>query len=150
MELFAPWVEGDILFFDLDTTLVGDLSDIAAVRSPTLLQDFYFPTHVSTGMMFLPTAVRPAIWEVFSRDPQRWIQKYSAAAGEARWGDQGFLSAHGLGDAQRWQSTIPGQVYSYKAHCRGGAGLPASARVICFHGQPRPWDPSVPAAFRGA
>lgn len=151
MELFAPWVKGDILFFDLDTSLVGDLSDIAAVRPLTLLQDFYFPQHVSTGMMFLPIAVRPAIWKVFSRDPQRWMQQYSGAtAGGARWGDQGFLSAHGLGSAQRWQSVVPGQVYSYKAHCRGEASLPTNPRVICFHGQPRPWDPSVPAAFAGA
>ncbi len=69
MELFAPWVEGDLLFFDLDTSLVGDLAEIAAVRSLTLLEDFNFSAYVSSGVMFLPEADRPAIWETFSRDP---------------------------------------------------------------------------------
>jgi len=30
---------------------------------------------------------------------------------------------------------------SYKVHCR--AGVPAGARVVCFHGRPKPWDPGV-------
>jgi hypothetical protein len=53
-----------------------------------------------------------------------------------RWGDQGFLQSV-LGDCQRWQD-VAGGIYSYKAHC--SRGVPADARVICFHGKPRPWD----------
>jgi hypothetical protein len=49
-------------------------------------------------------------------------------------GDQGFLHEH-IGDAAKWQDTEP--VYSYKVHCKGK--LPADAKVVCFHGKPRPW-----------
>jgi hypothetical protein len=97
----------------------------------------------------LPELARPAIWEVFSREPQHWMRQYSGVANGARWGDQGFLSAHGLGQAQRWQSVVPGQLYSYKAHCRGRAVPPPDARVICFHGEPRPETPACPRHSAG-
>ena len=150
MELFAPWVEGDLLYFDLDTSLVGDLGDIAAVRSLTMLQDFNFAAHASSGMMFLPEAERPRIWETFARDPAHWIGHYDDPQREdARWGDQAFLTDHGLDRAQRWQSVVPDQVYSYKVHDLARDGMPPNARVICFHGQPRPWSPNVAPEFRG-
>jgi hypothetical protein len=39
----------------------------------------------------------------------------------------------------RWQELVPDQVFSYKAHIRDRA-VPPSARVVCFHGKPRPWE----------
>ena len=150
MELFAPWVEGDLLFFDLDTSLVGDLTDIAAVRSLTMMQDFNYGAHLSSTMMFLPEADRPAIWETFCRDPLGWIRHYdNPNLPNAQWGDQGFLADHGLGNAQRWQRVVPGQIYSYKADDLARRGMPGNARVICFHGQPRPWAPEVAPQFQG-
>jgi hypothetical protein len=153
MELFAPWVTGDFLYLDLDTTLVGDLTDIAQVRTLTLLRDFYYPQHAASGMMFLPEADRPKIWEVFSADPVGWVREYQSVerqqARGARWGDQAFLADHGYADAQRWQDAVPDQVVSYKAQELATRGLPPGARVICFHGQPRPWDPGVPPEFQG-
>ena len=150
MELFAPWVEGDLLFFDLDTSLVGDLGEIAAVRSLTMLQDFNFSAYASSGVMFLPQAVRPQIWETFSRDPMHWIGRYDDPhRGEARWGDQAFLCDHGFANAQRWQTVVPDQIYSYKVHDLARRGMPQNARVICFHGQPRPWAVEVAPEFQG-
>lgn len=150
MELFAPWVEGDVLYFDLDTSFVGDLTEIAAVRSLTMLRDFNFGAYVSSGVMFLPEADRQQIWDTFSRDPVRWIGHYdNPDLANARWGDQGFLSDHGLAAAQRWQDVVPGQIASYKVDELARRGLPQNVRVICFHGQPRPWAPEVAAQFRG-
>lgn len=150
MELFAPWVEGDILYFDLDTSFVGDLSEIAAVRSLTMLRDFNFSAYASSGMMFLPEADRRQIWDTFSADPERWIGHYdNPDRADARWGDQGFLSDYGLAGAQRWQDVVPGQIASYKVDELARRGLPQNARVICFHGQPRPWALEVAAQFRG-
>ena len=154
MELFAPWVPGDFLYMDLDTTLVGDLGDIAAVDRLTMLQDFYFPKYASSGLMFLPEAERARIWQVFSADPIGWIMEYQSEARmqrrDGRWGDQAFLADHGFDQAQRWQDVVPGQVVSYKAHRLAEKGLPAEARLICFHGHPRPWDAAVAPAFAGA
>lgn len=150
MELFAPWIEGDLLYFDLDTSLVGDLEEIAAVRSLTMLEDFNFGGYASSGMMFLPETERAGIWEIFARDPAHWIRLYDDPQREdARWGDQGFLADHGLDRAQRWQGVVPDQIWSYKVHDLARRGMPANARVVCFHGQPRPWSPEVAPEFRG-
>jgi len=64
-------------------------------------------------------------------------------------GDQGFLADHGLAGAQRWQSVVPGQICSYKVHDLARRGMPDNARVVCFHGQPRPWAPEVEPQFQG-
>jgi hypothetical protein len=90
------------------------------------------------------------MWEAFARDPMRWVRHYDNPNLEnARWGDQGFLSDHGFAAAQRWQHVVPGQICSYKVHDLAGRGMPPNARVICFHGQPRPWAPEVAAEFQG-
>ena len=154
MELFAPWAPaGDFLYMDLDTTLVGGLDDIAKVRGLTLLRDFYHPQYASSGLMFLPETERARIWEVFSADPIGWICEYQSEARmqrrDGRWGDQAFLADHGFDQAQRWQDLVPGQIVSYKAHRLAANGLPPDARLICFHGVPRPWDASVAPQFAG-
>lgn len=67
--------------------------------------------------------------------------------GPARlWGDQEFIT-NLLGDPGGEVIPMTG-VFSYKYHCRDG--LPANARVVCFHGQPKPEqvsDPWVQAAL---
>jgi hypothetical protein len=51
-------------------------------------------------------------------------------------------------DAARWQKTFPDQVISYKVHIKTAKGgdrpLPKDARIVCFHGQPRPWQLNAP------
>ncbi len=133
MELFCPANNnlGDILYFDLDTVVVGDLEDIASVRTLTLLQDFYRPTQLQSALMYLPLEDRPAVWESWKRGPKIWMRKFR--------GDQDFLEP-GWGDrAERWQALLPGQVVSYKVHVKKKGKVPEDARVVCFHGRPRPW-----------
>ena len=58
-------------------------------------------------------------------------------------GDQAFIEDALTGSTQLrplfWQDLLPGQVVSYKNHIRGKEKFPARARVVCFHGKPRPW-----------
>lgn len=135
MELFRPDIRGDLLYFDLDTTIFGPLDDIASVRRLTLLRDFYKdgtqkPERIQSGMMFLPETDRAAIWSHWIADPSRHMREHR--------GDGEYLHSLLFERAARWQDMVPGQVVSYKVHVRG-RGVPAGARVICFHGQPRPW-----------
>jgi hypothetical protein len=46
------------------------------------------------------------------------------------------------GSVTFWPDVVPGQIVSYKVHCHGGQ-YPPGARLVCFHGRPKPWD--VPA-----
>jgi len=135
MMCFAPQHNdlGAILYFDLDTVVVGALDGIAAVRGLTMLRDFYTPTALGSGLMLLPAEVRPAVWETWMRSANVMQRKYR--------GDQNFLAAQWPdASVQRWQDVVPGAVVSYKCHVKGPRRRPAEARVVCFHGRPKPWE----------
>jgi hypothetical protein len=139
LELFRPDLRGDILYLDLDTVICGGLSEIAGVGRLTVLRDFYhYFAHgrangIGSGLMYLPEADRAAIWERWIADPSHWM----AQCGQ--FGDQRFLELIGLREsAARWQDLVPGQVVSYKAHCRDQR--PPDARLVCYHGKPRPHE----------
>lgn len=138
MELFRPDLAGDILYLDLDTVITGSLADMAAVGRLTLLRDFYHyfargrANGYGSGLMYLPHACRAEVWNRWIADPDRWM----AECGQ--FGDQRFLEEVWMGQAACWQDLLPGQVVSFKAHCQGER--PASARLVCYHGQPRPHE----------
>lgn len=135
MEVFSAAQDdlGDILYFDLDTMIVGGLREIAAVGCLTMLSDFYFPERAQSGVMYLPEACR-------SEACGAWLQDPIAVMRMSR-GDGEFLDTLWRTKAARWQAITPDQVVSYKVHVRQRRGqtMPPKARVVCFHGRPRPW-----------
>lgn len=131
MEVFGPALPGRVLYLDLDTVVRGSLADLAAVKDLTLLRDFYRPRGLGSGLMMLPAAARDQAYRAFIRAPEHFMARHRKG------GDQAFLERLWLRTAHRWQDRCPGQVASYKADCR--RGVPPRARVVCFHGQPRPW-----------
>lgn len=131
MELFRPrGLRYDMLYFDLDTIIVGDLTDIAKVTGLTTLTDFNVEERIASGMMLLPEACRAEVWDKWIADPAGHMAKFPG-------GDGDFLRSIWGQTPARWQNILPGQVVSYKNHVRG-KGVPADARVVCFHGRPRP------------
>ncbi|MDQ0455482.1 hypothetical protein [Rhizobium paknamense] len=142
MELFRPDIKGDILFMDLDTSIVGDLSDIAAIRELTLMRDIYRPDGLQSSIMVLPEAARAPVWQAWIEQPDHWMRTYEKG------GDQAFLERFWLGNAKRFQDLLPGQIVSWKSHVRpaehddetGNGTVPDNARIVIFHGKPRPWD----------
>jgi hypothetical protein len=134
MELFRPDIEGDLLFMDLDTIVVGALDEIAAVQKLTVLRDFYRPHAIQSSIMFITEKDRAEIWE-------NWMRSPDSAIAHQRHGDQGFLERFWHEKAARWQDVLPGKIVSYKADVRkAGEVVPKDASVIAFHGKPRPWD----------
>lgn len=137
MELFRPDILGDLFYIDLDTVVLGDLDTVieAASGKMTMLSDFYWPDRPASGLMYIAAADKEKVWQEWMIDPAEHMAR---RGGRGTIGDQGFLGRV-LGDSvQRWQDVAPGTVVSYKAHCKGG--VPSSAKLACFHGQPRPWD----------
>lgn len=142
LELCAPWIEGDLLYFDLDTILIGDCSNLAKVGRLTMLSDFHVPDRLASGVMYLPEAERAEAWKRWIVDPNRHMDRAGA------FGDGGFFASTWGIRAARWQEMLPGQIVSYKVHVRekkhsiecGNGSVPAGARVVCFHGKPRPRD----------
>ena len=143
-EIFAPHIRGKILYMDIDTVIRDSLSDIVAVDKLTLLRDAYrdgkkLKEGLQASLMLLPDADRAEIWEDWIRHPEDHMERLGFK------GDQPMLEQHFLKRAQRWQDVLPGQIVSYKVDCGGGnafrpATIPADARLIFFHGRPRPWQ----------
>lgn len=145
MELFAPehCDLGDMLYIDLDTMIVGDLTAIARVGQDALLNDFYYERTLASGLMYLTPEMRAETWGVWSRNPSRIMHRFHRPGTRAMFpdGDGGFLDLLWFGRVKAWQDLVPGHVVSYKVHVRGrGGDPPAGARVVCFHGSPRPWE----------
>lgn len=131
LELFSDAIPGDLLYLDLDTVVIGDLSGFE-VGQTTMLSDFYWPERPASGLMYISEQDKAAVWDGWIADPAGHMAKQRGRGGI---GDQGFI-AECLSPA-RWQDLLPGKVVSYKAHCRNG--VPEGAEVVCFHGKPRPW-----------
>lgn len=133
IELFK--LSGPVLFFDLDTAIVGDLTDIAEVAGSSvlaMLRDFYrVGDALGSGIMgWDDDDVVSAIYRNFATDPDRMMREYRVG------GDQSFVEVY-FDDRliTRWQDAAPGQIVSYKVHCRNG--IPPDARVVCLHGKPK-------------
>lgn len=143
-EVFAPHIKSTVLYMDIDTVITGSLSDIVAVDKLTLLRDAYrdgkkLKEGLQASLMMLPEKDRALIWQDWISQPTKHMQSLGFK------GDQPMLEKHFLHRAQRWQDTLPGQIVSYKVDCGGGNAfrtsvIPPAAKLIFFHGQPRPWD----------
>jgi hypothetical protein len=131
IELFM--LDGPVLYFDLDTAIVGGLCDIAehaCTAGFTMLRDFYAPDHCGSGVMSWSGGVRP-IYREFAEAPGAAMRKQ-----RTRMGDQAFIEEATVNWAVgRWQYMLPDQIVSYKVHCQNG--IPPNARVVCLHGTPK-------------
>lgn len=130
MEAFnTKKIEGDILLIDLDTIVINypEIPDCT-----TVLQDFYMPTLMGSGFMYLVESDRNMCYNIFARNPDRHMADCRT---RRKMGDQGFLNPL-IGNSNKWGRNI----VSWKKHCQDG--IPDYADVICFHGKPRPWDVS--------
>lgn len=140
MELFRPGLSGDILHIDLDSTVIDNLFPLLMRTKLTMLQDFYRPKLLASGVMLIPQDVRDGIWSEWIKSPERWMREHRTG------GDQSFIGSL-VGNCATWQYCVPGAVVSYKVHVResnresekGTGTVPKGARLICFHGKPRPW-----------
>lgn len=128
ISLFEPGrFKGRCLFFDLDTIITGSLDHMASYQGKFAgLSDFYQPERFASGVM---------LWEAGAADHvyTTWMQ-----AGQPQFhehGDGGWIGQMMPG-ADRLQTLYPRQIVSFKAHCADG--IPQGARVVCFHGKPRP------------
>lgn len=137
IELFK--LPGPVLFYDLDTAIVGDQCDIAEQAEEwefTLLRDFYrLGDGLGSGVMSWNVNLS-RLHQTFEEDPARWMQKIGGR------GDQSYLEENvNHRGVARWQDRLPDQIVSYKVHCR--AGIPPGARVVCLHGRPKFGDMSA-------
>jgi hypothetical protein len=144
IELFRPDLlqEDRIVYFDLDTVIVGNIDEF-------LLQDADF-----VGLRLFRHAPQKEGkyagsgilgWKNDGSFDFMFKQfEYESHPGQFR-GDQDYFSWQLCRKNIRfsyWQDLVSG-IYSYKRHVRIN-GMADDAKVICFHGTPRPWEVSAP------
>jgi hypothetical protein len=132
--LFKPGVlQGRCVFIDLDTVIVGSIDAALDFDGDLcILRDFHHQNHYGSGLIAFRAEAMAPIWEQFVRLGCPVMRK----------GDQQFIEQI-MPDAEFFQDRLPGEVVSYKVHCRR-RGVPSYARIVCFHGMPRPHEVSDP------
>lgn len=139
MSLFRPDLAGPIFYLDLDTVPVGDMSKIVKVGRDMMLSDFYFPLNPASGLMFMTEASRREVWKRWIADPKGHMARHRHGFEGRVGGDQGFLAETDFAkNAGRWQDVFPGEVISYKCDVKRFGIPPENAKIVCFHGNPRP------------
>lgn len=141
IELFRNDVlEGPTIYFDLDTLIVGDISDLVSGFQQygfLMLDDWFGHSVVNSGMMgWTPTAklYLNRIYEEFAHSPRKFRGEYAT---KKKWGDQAFIRNYTPIQPVKWQDEFPGKIVSFKRDCQNG--IPDGASIVCFHGKPRPW-----------
>tara|TARA_R110000868_G_scaffold19561_5_gene84215 strand:- start:1171 stop:1803 length:633 start_codon:yes stop_codon:yes gene_type:complete len=142
IELFRPGViTGDTLYLDLDTVVTGDIGDFAGVECDfAMLRSFNNPDFVGSGVMWFGK-VPHKVYEKFAKQPDAYIAHYERNRDGTYVGDQAFISDTLGADIERLDGYFDG-IRSYKVHCR--KRLPEDAKIVCFHGKPRPTEIDTP------
>jgi len=137
MELFNPAFPEDIFYFDLDTGIRRRPRMLTrGITAPMILRDFYRPQGLQSSVMCIPHHFKAFIWRKWMEGPEVWMELYNRDG----LGDQAFLEHCGKAFWGRLQDKYPGEFVSWKADSLSGRPLPTLARVIVFHGDPKPWD----------
>jgi hypothetical protein len=120
-----------IVAIDLDTIITGDLSEIAGYDGCFAgIRDFYYPARLQSAIMAWEAGSLNHIWTAWDeggrlqfdpRGDQCWIEKMQP-------------------EPDFFQDFAPGQIVSFKADCWRVGRVPEGARVVCFHGRPRPHE----------
>jgi len=143
MEVFSPDMEGDFLFMDLDTVILGPIEDFLKPRPLTTF---------GGALMWLPEKDRKEAWDFFMRDPRGVMVEYGGEDVFLRavWAKQHTVQRTFVDQVLRdrkmtrqWADDLPGQVSfrKYRGLLQPGCSITRSddTRIVIFSGLPRPW-----------
>lgn len=142
IELFKPnqFTTDRVFYLDLDTIVVGNIDDISTnISDFSGLRDFYALHSLGSGVMSWNTSKVEHIYQNFLPRSREIITNYRE--GDQRWIDENLKTIDYL------QDMFPNEIVSFKRHCmvNGGITIPNKAKIICFHGNPRPHTVNDPA-----
>ncbi len=144
LEVFK--LRGDVLYFDLDTLILGDISPLAdavqQVRSNLIMLRGFRRGNWASGIMGWSGDWRWVLTDYLTWTSERRFDKRlkMTVKDKEYKGDQDWLDR-----LVRYTniSTIAAQdmqpgIMSYKNHVQREGVIPDDCRVLCFHGRPRP------------
>jgi len=124
LEMWRPGTfDGPVLYFDLDTLIVDDISALATYSGRrAALNDFFNPEMAATGVLAFDGTDTDDAW-AYIMDSLKWFG-----------GRSDLFLVPIFRHADRLQDLFPGLIGSYKAHHLGDG--PRHHSVVCFHGEP--------------
>lgn len=126
VSLFEPRrFKGRVLYLDLDVTVVGNLDDLADYPHPFVaISDYLNPISINSSVMSWDAGVADHVYTNFTHGVMDRLH-----------GDQNWIHecVQAVRFPKRW---CP----SYKAHVLPTGRVPDDARVVVFHGRPKPWE----------
>lgn len=131
LNLFEPGrFEGRVLYLDLDVTVVGDLYRLVVRGTPFsfgIIQDYQHTKTVNSSVM---------VWDAGSYD--HIFTNFTPDVMDRLHGDQNWIMEQLQG---RSYVTFPrGWCPSYRQSVQRFKAVPPDAKVVVFHGVPKPWD----------
>lgn len=154
LEVFS--LSGPVLYLDLDTVIVGEVTPLAQAvidlreHQILMLRAFRHTHEWASGIMGWQ-GDWSWLLQGLLETPRQFIQQARGWMMKNRWQQNYWVSYPGDQDwivdclnARKGCEKVPAQrvqpgIYSYKHHIRGKE-MPGDARIICFHGKPRPTE----------
>ncbi len=120
-----------VLYFDLDTVIIGDLDDIAAYDGEfVILRDFLREDGWQASVMAWKAGFGAEIWQRWNREGRPEIPHTPTTFGPQSWIEKVVPKA------DLWQDLYPGKFVSFKRDC---IPYPPEGSSVCvFHGEPKP------------
>jgi len=134
LQLFGMATAEPVLYMDIDTVCVGNLSPLIR-QTPgfTMLPNIYHPGRVGSGVMSW-YGDYSYLLKQFVRNDAMIMQQYITTA---LWGDQAFIERH----LKHTPDLFGSECLSYKAQVKNKQkALPPQTSLVYFHGKPRPWQ----------
>lgn len=142
IELFRPdlFEDRQVFYADLDTVITGNIDEILDFQYDFCgLRDFYKMVTLGSGLMSWNSPKVHKIYTNFLDKSNSVISSYSD--GDQEWIDQNKPRT------VYFQDIFPKEVISFKKDCQkpdGSIILPSEARIVCFHGTPKPHNVTNP------
>lgn len=134
LALYRPdnGLQGRVLALDLDVVPVGNMDDFAAYDgSFAVCESFGEPGKCGGSILSFEAGQMDWLYEKVKQNPPFWAKA-------AKGGSERMLYRLALKECDFWQRLLPGQIASYKWHCR--QGIPEGTRIVVCHGRPRPHE----------
>ena len=126
---------GRCLMMDLDVVVTGNLDDLAAYSGRFATRSTFIKQEGAwlSGGDFAgwEAGTMNHLWDLVAKD-RLALEKWTG-------GRERFVYRKHEPDSDFFQLIYPGQIVSYKRNVRG-KGLPANARLVSCHGNPRPHE----------
>jgi len=133
--LLFKYSSGLCLYLDLDTVVTGSLDELFSVPL-SMPRNWGQSGHGGCQSSVMSWAKNyPQLYETFNVDELEAPARGNCGAYRGLWGDQEYITEL-FGEPGTGTVAEMTGIYSYKYHCR--QALPDDARVVCFHGEPKP------------